>query len=327
MLFGLVFGIKVFAELELVASGSASVQSKFMEIVIRLGKKGKKKRQKRHRKPTVGQTTNPFLSDTFKLWILGIIFFFIFFYLYTIVRYPASEVLSSETLLSMVLALLGYIWVQEVRDRYRLQALNSALIGTRHKRERAEIDIITVLILAEEAKDPYMRGHSKRVAQCALAIAEEMGFTKKRQRIIERAAILHDLGKLGIMDNLLNKTDKLNDEEWKSIKKHSQRSVDLLKPLKFLYAEKKIIRHHHERYDGTGYPAGLKGEEIPIEARILAVADTFDAMNSERPYRKAFQRDAILAELKKVSGSQLDSPVTSVFLKLLEKNPSLWKRD
>lgn len=298
-----------------------------MEIVIRLGKKGKKKRQKRHRRPTVWQTTNPFLSNTFKSWILIIILFFTFFYIYSVLRYPETEVLSSEILLGIMLLLLTYIWIQEVRDRHRLQALNRALIGTRHKRERAEIDIITVLILAEEAKDPYTRGHSKRVAQCALAIAEEMGFTKKRQRIIERAAILHDLGKLGVMDKLLNKTDKLNEEEWKIIKKHSQRSVDLLGPLKFLFAEKKIIRHHHERYDGTGYPSGLKGEEIPIEARILAVADTFDAMNSERPYRKAFQRDAILAELKKVSGSQLDSPVTSVFLKLLEKNPSLWKKD
>ena len=145
--------------------------------------------------------------------------------------------------------------------------------------------------------------------------------------IIERAGILHDIGKLGITDDILKKPGKLNDEEWEIMKRHSQKSVEILKPLEFLFREKEIILHHHERYDGRGYPDGIKGEQIPLGARIMAVADTFDAMNSERPYRKSLPKDAIISELKRVSGSQLDSSVVTTFLNLLEKNPNLWERD
>ena len=270
---------------------------------------------------------NPFISNTFKLWIVGIIYFLIILHLYTIIRYPQRNIVSNEILLSVVLALVVYIWVQELKDRHRLQTLNRVLIHARERLERAEIDTISVLILTMEAKDPYVRGHSKNVAEYSLAIAKEMRFPPKRLMIIERAGILHDLGKLAIVDEILNKPSRLNEQEWQIMKSHPQRSIDILEPLEFLTKEKKIILHHHEAYDGNGYPDGLKGEEIPIEARIMAVADTFDAMNSKRAYRNALPQDVIVSELRKVTGSQLDATAVSVFLNLLKKNPHFWERE
>ncbi len=269
----------------------------------------------------------PFLSGTFKLWIVAIIFIAIGLHLYAIKAYPQAIIISSEIILGIVLALVAYLWVQELRDRYRLQALNKALVSAQKQLQQAEIDTITVLILTEEAKDSYVRGHTKRVARYSLAIATAMGFSKEDQDVIERAGILHDLGKIGISDSILKKPGKLNDEEWKIMKSHPQRGLEILKPLKFLPVEKEIILHHHERYAGGGYPDGIKGEAIPIGARIMAVADTFDAMNSARSYRKPLSKEAILSELKKVSGGQLDPSAVSIFLDLLGKNPYFWERD
>ena len=273
------------------------------------------------------QKENPYLSNTFKLWIMVFIFLLIFLHLYALIVYPVHKLISTEFILSLVLALVGYIWIQEIKDRHRLLQLNEALIKAQVHLERAEIDTIAALILIEEAKDPYVRGHSKRVSEFCLKIAREMGFSEERQKIIERAGILHDIGKLGIADSILQKPGKLDDEEWEIMKKHPRHAVEILEPLKFLVEEKKIVTHHHERYDGNGYPDGLKGEEIPMEARIMAVADTFDAMNSARAYRKALSRDAILSELKRVSGIQLDTSVVDVFLKLLKEDPGLWEKD
>ena len=139
---------------------------------------------------------------------------------------------------------LVYLWVQELRDRTRLQVLNKALIDARDKLQHAEIDTISVLILSLEAKDTYVRGHSKRVSQCCQAIAHEMGLPRDQERMIERAGILHDLGKLGISDDILKKPGKLNDEEWEIMKQHPRKSVEILQPLEFLLQEKKIILHH-----------------------------------------------------------------------------------
>ena len=268
-----------------------------------------------------------FLSGTFKLWVVAIIFFIIFLHLYAITTYPQAIIVSTETILSAILALIAYLWIQELRDRNRLQALNKALIVAQKQLQQAEIDTIAVLILTEEAKDLYTHGHSKRVAQYSLAIGKAMGFNEEEQSIIERAGILHDLGKIGIDDSILNKSGKLNEEEWRVMKSHPRRSLEILEPLKFLSAEKEIILHHHERYAGGGYPDGIKGEDIPVGGRIMAVADAFDAMNSARPYRKPLSKETILSELKRVSGDQLDSSIVSIFLELLQKNPHFWERD
>ncbi|NQS99957.1 MAG: HD domain-containing protein, partial [Candidatus Omnitrophica bacterium] len=207
---------------------------------------------------------NPFISNIFKLWLVGIVFLLTFLHLFTIYRYPQTKppslsgIIPNELLLGIVLVLVGYLWVQELRDRERLLSINAALIDTQRQLEHAEIGTITTLILTEEAKDPYVRGHSRRVTQCALEIAQELGFSEQERKTIERAGILHDLGKIGIADSILNKPDKLNEEEWAVIKKHPQRGAEVLEPLKFLTEEKKMICHHHERFDGKGYPDGLK---------------------------------------------------------------------
>ncbi len=269
---------------------------------------------------------NPYISNTFKLWLVGIIFFLVFFHIYALAYYPKTTIVSNELLLAVVLVLVGYLWTQELRDKYRLEAINTALIKAQSQLQGAEIDTIATLVLTEEAKDPYVRGHSKRVTSCAVAIAKELGLPEEERKIIERAGILHDIGKIGIKDAILLKPAKLDEEEWGAIRRHPRKAVEILEPLKFLTKEKEIICHHHERYDGKGYPDNLKGEEIPLGARILAVADSFDAMNSERPYRKPLPEDVIIAELKKVSGTQLDPQIITAFLGLLKKKPSLWEK-
>ncbi len=278
-------------------------------------------------KTTKKKKGRTFLSNTFKLWIGALIFLIVLLHLYVTKVYPKIVIVSSEVILGTVLALVAYLWVQELRDRYRLQSFNEVLIAAQTRLQEAEINTIAVLILTEEAKDPYVRGHTKRVSQYALAIAKAIGLSEKEQKIIERAGILHDLGKIGIDDSILNKPGKLNDQEWKIMKEHPQRGLEIIAPLQFLPVEKEIVLHHHERYAGGGYPEGIKGEEISLGARIMAVADTFDAMNSARPYRDPLSKDTILAELEKVSGTQLDPMVVKVFLELLQKNPGFWERD
>ncbi|MCQ9208703.1 MAG: HD-GYP domain-containing protein [Omnitrophica bacterium] len=266
------------------------------------------------------------ISNTFKLWLVATIFSLTFFHIYALSHYPETDIVSNEILLGVVLILVGYLWVQELRDRYRLQKINTALIKAQGQLQHAEIATISTLVLTEEAKDHYVRGHSKRVTRCALEIAQELGYSEEECRIIERAGILHDIGKIGISDVILHKPDKLNEEEWAAIKKHPRRATEILEPLKFLTKEKEMICHHHERFDGKGYPDGLKNEEIPLGARILAVADTFDAMNSERPYRKPLPEEKTISELRDASGSQLDPLIVKTFLGLLKKKPSLWER-
>ncbi len=261
-----------------------------------------------------------------KLFVVIVILLFVVFRLYDVFIYPNVSIISGEILLSLALGLMGYLLVREVKDNRKLQLLNKNLANIYAKLERAEIDTITVLIRTEEAKDPYVRGHSKRVAKYSLAIAKDMKLARREQRVIERAAILHDLGKLGVMDEILKKPGKLDDEEQKIMRKHPRDGVEILKPLDFLSREKDIILYHHEWYNGEGYPDGLQGEKIPLGSRIISVADAFDAMNSERSYRKCLPRRAIITELKKSSGTQLDPQIVKVFLKLIKDNPSYWER-
>lgn len=285
------------------------------------------KRQEDYKDVLEWQKGNSSVSNTFKLWVVAVIFFLIFLHIYTLYKYPQTNVISNDVILSVVLVFIAYIWIQEFRDRHRLESLNESLIEIHEQLQRAEIDTITVLILTEEAKSPYVRGHSRRVARCSLAMACEMGLSKQRQMIIERAAILHDLGKIGVMDDILNKPDKLNAQEWKVMQSHPQRAIEILEPLSFLSKEKEILLHHHERCDGGGYPDHLKDKEIPLESKIITIADFFDALNSDRPYRKALPKDVIISEFRKASGSQLDSSLVVLFLNLLEKNPRLWEKD
>lgn len=170
------------------------------------------------------------------------------------------------------------------------------------------------------AKDRYTLGHSERVMEYAIEIGKEIGLDEEDIKILRIAALLHDIGKIEIPQSVLNKKEKLTDEEFELIKKHPVYSAEIIKPLANLGKLHSIVLHHHERYDGKGYPSGIKGEGIPLEARILSVADSFDAMLSDRPYRKSLSMDKAIAELQRCANTQFDKNIVESFIKILHKN-------
>lgn len=182
---------------------------------------------------------------------------------------------------------------------------------------------VMALTSAIDARDHYTKTHSEHVTEFAIAIAREMGLSEKEVEEIKQACQLHDLGKIGVHDFILTKPGKLSPEEWDEIKLHSLKSAEILRPLLFLNGVIELVEQHHERYDGRGYPFGIKGENIRLGARIMAVADSFDAMITERPYRKAFTKEEAIEELKKCSGTQFDPKAVEAFLKVLEKNSDM----
>ena len=171
-----------------------------------------------------------------------------------------------------------------------------------------------------EAKDEYSRGHSYRVAEYAALIAAELGWSSEEIQQLKHAAYLHDIGKIGIPDLILNKPSRLTDDEYNLIKKHTVIGAEILKDITFVPHIVEVARNHHERYDGNGYPDGLSGVEIPIHARITAMADSYDAMNSRRIYRNALPPEMIREEISKNRGKQFDPEITDVFLKLIDEN-------
>ncbi|MBM4273913.1 MAG: HD domain-containing protein [Deltaproteobacteria bacterium] len=179
------------------------------------------------------------------------------------------------------------------------------------------LSTIRALAAALEAKDPYTRGHSDAVARYAAALAGRLGLSRQEIETIEVAAILHDIGKIGIHEEILNKPDKLNDDEWQQVRQHPECSLKILDNINFPWDIKPLIYSHHERYDGKGYPDGLKGEEIPLGARIIAVADVYDAMTSDRAYRKAMKKKAAMEEIQRLAGAQLDPGIVQVFIDIL----------
>lgn len=179
------------------------------------------------------------------------------------------------------------------------------------------LSTIRALASALEAKDPYTKGHSHAVARYAVAIAERLDMSQKEIEGIEVAAVLHDIGKIGIQEDILNKPGKLDEKEWKKVEKHPEGSLKILNGVSFPWDIRPIIYAHHERYNGKGYPAGLKGEEIPLGAKIIAVADHYDAMTSDRAYRKALSKEVAIEELKGVAGTQLDPKIVKVFIETL----------
>ncbi len=185
--------------------------------------------------------------------------------------------------------------------------------------QTAHINTIKALAVAIDARDHYTKEHSEFVAGYAVAIAREMRFDKKEVEEIKLASQLHDIGKINIRDNILGKTGSLTEEEWKEIKLHTEKGAEILKPLAFLGKVIELVREHHEHYDGTGYPDGKAGDEIPVGARIIAVTDAYDAMVSDRPYRKTKTHEQAMEELKKHSGTQFDPDVVEAFLRVLKR--------
>ncbi len=203
------------------------------------------------------------------------------------------------------------VMVQELRDKQQtleraseeINALNSGLLDTL-------ADII-------DLRDPYLFGHSKRVTSYATQIAQGLGLREKQVQLIHKASLLHDIGKLGISSEILAKPSQLTADEYETIKAHSSLGATLLEKSPSLEPLIPIVRHHHEHFDGQGYPDGLKGNEIPLSARIVTVSDAIEAMNSNRPYRRGIAIASIIAELRRCSGTQFDPLVVEAAVRIL----------
>ncbi|MFO7712673.1 MAG: diguanylate cyclase [Dehalococcoidia bacterium] len=181
------------------------------------------------------------------------------------------------------------------------------------------LSAIYALVSAVEAKDPCTYGHSRRVNTYAVLLAEASGLPPEQVSRVSTAALLHDIGKIGVPDRVLNKKGKLNAEEWELIKTHPRLGATIVGNVPNLIPCVSTILHHHEKWDGSGYPEGLKGEAISLEARILAVADAYEAMSSERPYRPAIDAEKVLAEMRRCAGSQFDPSLIDVFIGIIEQ--------
>jgi putative nucleotidyltransferase with HDIG domain len=200
----------------------------------------------------------------------------------------------------------------------------------REKLEQSYFDTISALIMTLEARDNYTKGHSVRVMRYSEAISKQMGLDASLLKIIRDAAMLHDIGKIGIRDEVLLKGGLLTPEEVEEIRKHPEISGTIVKAISSLQEVGLVVSQHHERYDGSGYPQKLKGETIHIGARIMAVADAYDAMTSHRPYRDSLDHEKVLSELRNGSGTQFDPECVKALMRYLEisrdKEKSEWAR-
>jgi putative nucleotidyltransferase with HDIG domain len=205
----------------------------------------------------------------------------------------------------------------EALARQAETAINNAQLH--HDVQQLFLSTVKSLTAAIDAKDPYTRGHSERVCRISLAIARELGLGEPDRQNLELSALLHDIGKIGIPESILGKKTSLSENDWQIIKKHPVLGENIVKPITQLQHLLPILRAHHERVDGAGYPNGVSGEKIPLLARIIAIADTFDAMTSDRPYRSRMTEEEALEEIKKNIGKQFDSEVVEAFLRAYEK--------
>lgn len=208
--------------------------------------------------------------------------------------------------------------VRSVRNLERLRQ-KKELESRRRQTERISLQTIKTLSVTVETKNVYTNGHSQRVADYSALIAGALGWDDKRINNLRNAAYMHDVGMIGIPDSIVNKPTRLTEEEYAIIQRHTLIGADILKDITLIEHVAEVAHYHHERYDGTGYPEGLSGEEIPIEARIVAVADSYDAMNSKRIYRNALEKEKIIEELESCSGTQFDPVIAELFVRLIRE--------
>lgn len=223
-----------------------------------------------------------------------------------------------------VLAMVQYhnntLESNEYNERLRVEVDKQ----TKKADERADkisemsIQVMQTLANAIDAKDTYTNEHSFRVAKYSVCLARALGWSERRISQLKHDAMVHDIGKIGVPDAILNKDGKLTSDEYGQIKSHTTAGFQICENAKFFPNAKYVVRYHHERYDGTGYPDGLKGNEIPESARVVAIADAFDAMNSDRVYRKALSMDKIIEELRNGAGTQFDPNFVNIFIHLIE---------
>ena len=218
------------------------------------------------------------------------------------------DAMNVATFCVVGMLLYAVICTRNIRELYQSERIQKMTLHT-----------IRTLANAIDAKDPYTRGHSTRVSQYAVMIAEALGWKKARINDLRYAALLHDIGKIGVPDSILNKPTRLTDVEFDIIKSHTTTGGEILGERTVIESARDVALSHHERYDGRGYPRGLSGKEITEEARIVGIADAFDAMNSNRIYRKACDRDYILSQLKEGRGKQFDPDYADVLIDLWDR--------
>ena len=199
-----------------------------------------------------------------------------------------------------------------LQERAKLREANAQLLN-------AYEATIEGLSHALDLRDRETEGHSRRVTEVTVRLAQALNFSEEEIIHIRRGALLHDIGKIGIPDSILHKPDSLNEEEWANMRKHPQFAYDMLFPIEYLRPALAIPYNHHEKWDGTGYPRGLKAEEIPLSARLFAIADVWDAVTSDRPYRAAWTEEQATAYIREQAGRHFDPQVVDLFFKVIEE--------
>ncbi len=212
--------------------------------------------------------------------------------------------------------------IKAVEQMNLIKNINNELKETNEKLEKAYLETVETLRFTVEAKDTYTRGHSDRVSEYSVLIGKHMNLPEEDLHLLRVGGLFHDIGKIGIPDSILLKTAKLTDDEYSEIKNHPKIGAQILSNATLFEKAIPIVKHHHERYDGCGYPEKLKGENIPLLARIAAIADSFDAMTSRRTYRDSMPLDIVKSEIEKNKGTQFDPSIADVFLGILNNNYS-----
>ena len=210
--------------------------------------------------------------------------------------------------------------IKSVEQMREIKKINTKLENTYEKLEKAYMESIQTIRYTVEAKDTYTRGHSDRVSEYSVLIGEKLGMSKEDIRRLQIGGLFHDVGKIGVPDNILQKNDKLTDDEYSEIKNHPTIGAQILSTASIFQDIIPIVKYHHERYDGKGYPCRLKGKDIPYLARITAVADAFDAMTSKRVYRDSLSIDVVISEIEKNKGTQFNPEIADVFLDILKND-------
>ena len=210
--------------------------------------------------------------------------------------------------------------IKSVKQMDEIKRINEKLEDSKEQLEQAYLDMVQTLRYTVEAKDSYTRGHSDRVSEYSVLIGEKLGLPAEQIKTLRIGGLFHDIGKIGIPDSILLKPAKLTDEEYSQIKNHPSIGAHILGSAVIFKDIIPIVKHHHERYDGNGYPSRLKGEEIPYIARIAAVADTFDAMTSRRSYRGPIEVEHVKEEIKRCEGTQFDPQIAEVFIEILNND-------
>ena len=218
------------------------------------------------------------------------------------------------------LLLLVESGIKAISQMNLIKEINEELKDANQKLEKAYMESIETLRFTVEAKDPYTRGHSDRVSEYSVLIGKQLGLSEEDLKTLKIGGLFHDIGKIGVPDSILLKTEKLTDDEYSEIKNHPSIGAHILSNATIFKDIIPIVKHHHEKYDGNGYPSKLKGEDIPLFARIAAIADTFDAMTSKRTYRDSLGLDIVKSEIERCKGTQFDPKLADIFLDILNNH-------